>query len=425
MTKIRPFKAVLYNQEKNKDLSRLVCPPYDVISQSRQEYYHNLDPHNLIHILLGRDTPGEDKYERAAKFFNDWLKNKILIQDDKPAIYFYSQEYKIRGEKKARYGFISLLHLETQKSSLFAHEHTRIAPKEDRIKIIRQVKANLSPIFVVFADQKRMIKRTCDHSIKNEKPFIDITDDEGVSHKLWKLTDPAVLTEIGNQMQRENLFIADGHHRYEVACMYRDELCKAQTSFTGEEPFNYIMAYFTNTDSRGLTIFPIHRLVKTPASFDLDSFKSKVKDYFDIEEVKDKARLFFLMEKAGHIEHVLGMCKDKRYWLLRLKNVKILDKEISDKPAEYRMLDVSVLNYIILKKILGMDLQAQNDDIQFIHDTDELLRRVDEDASYMAFVLNPVRIQQIMSVALKGERMPPKSTYFYPKVLSGLVVNKF
>lgn len=278
---------------------------------------------------------------------------------------------------------------------------------------------------MVFADQKRIIQRTRDNYIRDAKPFIDITDDEHVNHKLWKLVNPQVLVEIKNQMQRENIFIADGHHRYEVACIYRDRMLKNQSSSTGEEPFNYIMAYFTNTDSRGLSIFPIHRLVKPPAPFDLNNFKSKLRDFFDIEEVKDKTRFLFLMEKAGSIEHVLGMYKDKRYWLLRLKNVKILDKMITDKQPEYRRLDVSLLNYIVLEKILEMKPQDQEDDIEFIHDTQELIQRTDSDASCLAFLLNPVRIQQIMSVALKGEKMPPKSTYFYPKVLSGLVVNKF
>jgi uncharacterized protein (DUF1015 family) len=423
MTQIRAFNAIIYNQEKVKDLSKVVCPPYDIISVSQQHYYHILSPYNLIHVLLGKDIPGEDKYKRAADYFDAWLKNRILIQDEQPAIYFYSQQYKIKGETKIRLGFISLLRLEDQKSSVFAHEHTQLEPKEDRLKLIRRVKANLSPIFVVFPDTKRIIQRIYQKYMPDKKPFIDLSDDERVIHKVWRLEERQILDDIRLKMHNENIFIADGHHRYEVACTYRDQMRRKSVSLTGQEGFNYIMAYFTNADSRGLTIFPIHRLVKLNPQFDLGDFMHALADYFDIEEVKDKTRFFFLMEKAGSTEHVLGMYKNKRHWLLRLKNVKLPDRMIADRPPEYRSLDISILNYIVIKKILRVDPEDKTS-IEYIHDADELIQRVDSDAAYIAFILNPVRMQQIMSLALKGEKMPVKSTYFYPKVLSGLVINK-
>jgi uncharacterized protein (DUF1015 family) len=192
---------------------------------------------------------------------------------------------------------------------------------------------------------------------------------------------------------------------------------------TGEEDFNYSLSYFTNTDSHGLSILPIHRLVKLDAPADMDNFRLKLRDYFDLEEIKEKTRFFFLMEKGGRTEHVLGMYKDRRYWLLRLKNVKILDSLLGDKPKEYRILDVSILNHIILKKILGVDTQNK-ENIKFSPCAEEFIEQADSNGSYIAFFLNPVKIEQIMAVALKGERMPPKSTYFYPKVISGLVINK-
>lgn len=423
MTYIQPFNAVIYNQEKVRDLNKVVCPPYDIISASLKQHYLDLDRHNLIHILLGKDVPGEDKYKRAAAYFNAWLKDGILIQDRNPAIYFYIQQYKVRGETRTRMGFISLLRLDDQKSSVFAHEHTRLEPKEDRLKLIKRVKANLSPIFAVFPDSKRIIQRTYQKYIQDKKPLIDITDDERVIHRLWRIEEPGVLEEIKTNMRHENIFIADGHHRYEVACTYRDQMRDKLSAATGQEGFNYIMAYFTHADSRGLTIFPIHRLVKLHTQFDQADFMSKLIGYFDIEEVKDKTRFCFLMEKAATCEHALGMYKDKRYWLLRLKNVKILDRTIEDKPAEYRSLDVSILNHIVIKKVLGMDPEDRTE-VEFVHDAEEIMQRVDVDSSYIAFLLNPVKMQQIMSLALKGEKMPPKSTYFYPKVLSGLVINK-
>jgi len=424
MAKIEPFRAVIYNKETIKDIACVVCPPYDVISAEAKEYYQSNSPYNLIHILLGNDIPGEDKYRRAGNYFKDWLKNKILIQDDRPAIYFYSQQYNLKGEKRTRLGFISLLRLEVENSSVFGHEHTRLAPKEDRLSLLKQVKANLSPIFVVFMDNKRIIQRIYQRYIRDKVPFIDMENDDNTVHKLWRLDSPDVLRSIQESILDENIFIADGHHRYEVASSYRDQMQQRLGKITGEEGFNYIMAYFTNTDSRGLSILPVHRLLKLNSPIDTQKLLAGISDYFDVEEIKDKMRFFFLMEKGGRTEHVLGMYKDKRYWLLRLKNIKILDKIINDKPKVYRSLDVAILNHIVLRNVLGYEIE-DNESLEFSPFADGFINEVDNNPAYIAFLLNPVKIQQIISVALNGERMPPKSTYFYPKVLSGLVINKF
>lgn len=424
MAKIKPFKAVIYNRQKVADLSKVTCPPYDIISPASQQRYQDTSPYNLIHMLLGKDTPGEDKYARAGVYFNNWIKDKIFIQDEKPAIYFYLQEYNLKGERKKRMGFIGLLHLDDKNSSVYAHENTRAEAKEDRLKLIREVKANLSPIFAVFADKKRIIQYLYQHYARDEKPFIEITDDEKTVHKVWRLDDAGVLARIGASIQSENVFIADGHHRYEVGCAFREETRRRINTITGEEDFNYILAYFTNTDPIGLTILPIHRLVKLDKKLELNSFLFSLKDYFDVETVKDKARFFFLLEKAGRAEHVIGMYQAGRWWLLRLKNVRILDKLMCDKPKEYRVLDVSILNYIVLKKILGLDL-TDKESVNFEPNAEILLEKSGSDPAYIAFFLNSVKVEQIMAVALAGEKMPPKSTYFYPKVLSGLVINKF
>lgn len=422
MTQIAPFRAVIYNPQKIKDLTEVVCPPYDIISSARQEYYHQLNPYNYIHILLGRDIPGEDKYCRAKNYFNHWLKEKIFIQEEKPAVYFYSQQFSLKGEKKTRLGFIALLRLEDKRASIFGHESTRVEPKEDRLKLIKQVKASLSPIFAVFSDRKRIIQRTYEHYLQDKSPLMDIIDGEKTEHKLWRLDSPEIISSIQSAMQEENIFIADGHHRYEVACAYREEMKKSGL-YSEDAPFNYILSYFTNTESQGLVILPIHRLLKLDKGIDLDDFKSRLKGYFDVEEIKDKTKFFFLMQKAGNAEHVIGMYKNKNFWLLRLKNIKILDKMISDKPRICRFLDISILNHIILKAIFNIELEDK-ERITFSAQPDELIQQVDSHDSYAAFFLNPVKIRQIMQIALEGEKMPAKSTYFYPKVLSGLVINK-
>ncbi len=425
MTKIKPFKAVVYNPEKIKDFNQVVCPPYDVISPSAQQTYHERSEYNFIHMDLPKDAAGDDKYRRSAAIFRDWLKEKILIQDERPAIYFYSQQYIIRGEKKTRLGFISLLRLGDENSSaVFGHENTHMEAKEDRFKLLKQVKANLSPIFVIFLDKKRIIQRIFQKYICSKEAFIEVVDDEKTLHKLWRLDDPLLLKMVEDSMDNENMFIADGHHRYEVACAYRDLMReKLGAQFTGEEDFNYYLSYFTNTDPRGLSISPIHRLFTLDNQLDLQDFILRAKEYFDVDQVKDKVRFFFLMEKAGCTEHLLGVYKDKKYFLLRLKNIKILDKLIVDKPKEYRTLDVAILNFLVLKNILNFDLNNLPS-VRYNPDSEEFINEVDGDSLKIAFFLNPVKIGQIINVALGGNKMPPKSTYFYPKVLSGLVVNK-
>jgi len=424
MIKVKPFNAVFYNQEKVKSLSSVVCPPYDVISPDEQDYYYDLDPHNFIRILFGKDAPGEDKYKRSGALLSRWLEEKILIHDQKKAVYFYSQQYNIKGEKKTRFGFIALLKLGDSASPVFGHEHTRIEAKEDRLKILRSVNANLSPIFIVSKDNKRIIQRVFSRYIKDSSPFMEAQDYEKTLHKIWRIDSPELLDMIEFGMLNEDAFIADGHHRYEVSCAYRDEIKeKLGNKFSEDSSFNYTLAYFTNTDQRGLSILPIHRLLKLDKPLDLGSFLLELNEHFDVEEVKDKNRFFFLMEKGGLSEHLLGMYKDKRFWILRLKNIGILDKLISDKPKEYRSLDVSILNSIIFKDILGYDSVTRNN-LKYSPTPDELIEGVDNEPLNVAFFLNPVKMEQIIALALKGNKMPAKSTYFYPKVLSGLVINK-
>ncbi len=318
------------------------------------------------------------------------------------------------------------MHLGDKKSSVYSHEHTRLEPKEDRLRLIRQVKANLSPIFLIFPDNKRIVQRTYQHHIQSQSPFMEVTDKERVTHKLWRIDAPEVLAALQASMQKENIFIADGHHRFEVALAFR-ELMKKKLgdAFTGNESFNYILTYFTNAPSLGLCILPVHRLVKTRPKFDYKSFIQKLRDNFYVEEkIKDKIQLFFLMEKGGRTEHVLGMYKEGRYHLLRLKNIRILDKMMSGKSREYRSLDVSILNNLILKNILKLDIEDKTNIFYSPH-ADEFIDKVDRVSSLIAFFLNPTKISEILSVAMNNERMPSKTTYFYPKVLSGLLIHRF
>jgi uncharacterized protein (DUF1015 family) len=424
MANIKPFSGFCYNADKISEVSKVICPPYDIITPLAQEHYHKKSPYNIIRLELGMDIAGQDKYRRAAVEFNKWIKEQILIQDKTPAIYFYNQDYNLKGERRSRLGFIALLQLEDKRNAVFPHERTRLEPKEDRLRLIKRVKANLSPIFVLFSDQERIIRRTYEQYIKDATPAIAAVDEERVSHKIWKLDAADALKRIQAQMLNKNIFIADGHHRYEVATSFREHMKKKLGSLSSESDINYIMAYFTSIESHGLSILPVHRLIRKVGNFRMDNFKEAIKEYFDIQELKDKNKFLFLMEKAGARQNTLGMYKDKTFYLLRLKSIKILDKEILDRPKDYRALDVSILNYLILRKFFALDLEDK-EKIKFSPDCAEFISEVDHNKNSLAFFLNPVKVEQLVSIAAKGEIMPSKSTYFYPKVPAGLVINKF
>jgi len=422
MAKIKPFRGVFYNSQKIPELWRVVCPPYDVINARQQEFYHSLSPYNIIQLILGKDIPQQDKYLKAKEYFHKWLQDKILIQDDSYSIYFYLQEYKIKGEKRSRFGFIALLNL-AESNSIFSHEHTRIEPKEDRLRLLEAVKANLSPIFVLFRDKLRIIMRIYEEYLKDKKPFMELTDTEGIYHKLWRIDEPYYLNLFQEALKDREIFIADGHHRYEVALNYRQRMREKEKLDSKEEKsFDYIMAYFTPIESRGLLILPIHRLIRG-TDISLETLKEKVEKYFSLEEIKDKNQFFFFLEKAGLSQPTLGLYINQHYFILRLKNIAILDKIMHDKPRAYRRLDAAILNSFILEDALNIDTQDKKK-VVFGVEPDELIMQADKEENSFVFFLNPVKIEDMLNIACEGHRLPPKSTYFYPKVLSGLIINK-
>jgi uncharacterized protein (DUF1015 family) len=422
MTEINTFKAIVFNPDKVKDLSKVFCPPYDVISKKEQNMYYKKNPNNFIRVILGKDLPGdnlrENRYTRARKTFEKWLKTGILREDKERSFYFYSQEYVYKGERRSRLGFIGLLRLKqsSKKSKIFPHESTQWEAKEDRFQLIKRLKANLSPIFVLFSDKDKMISRIFDRYLLGEEPFIDISDMEGIKTRLWRLSDDTVVKRLKEYMKDKSIYIADGHHRYEVAQFFCNIMKKKKRNkFTGKEDFNYIMAYFTDLNSKDLQILPIHRLIKR-LPLDINVLQGD----FSIEKVKDKYELFILLRKAGIAEHAYGIYKDSKYFLLRFNYPSRLDQYISIGSREFKNLDVSILQYIIFKK-----LKVKDKDVVYIKDEEQAINMVDEQKAEAVFFLNPVKIEQLRIIASGGEKMPPKSTYFYPKVLSGLVINQF
>lgn len=420
MSSIKPFRAIHYNPAKIKDLRQVVCPPYDVISPEEEETLRHLSPHNFVHLALVRDQAGDDRnnnrYTRAQKTFEEWLRDGILIQDEKETVYFYRQEYKIQGQKYSRLGFISLMRLEDgQDSRIKPHENTHSHVVEDRLKLWQSVNADLSCIFVCYSDRQKKIEKIFNRKILEQRPLVDIVDNDGVGHKLWRMDDLDLIHEINESMGEQHFFIADGHHRYRVANeLRRIKRAEAGTGFTGEEPFNYVMTYFTNIDSKDLQIFPMHRIVpKFPRDLSL------LEEQFRIDRIRSVEELPIPLARAGQNEHAFGLYTRGGVQLLRLKNKLLIDKYIQEGSTEYKHLDATILKHFVFDK-----MGIQPEDIIYTKDLHDVMTTVQEGRADAGFIMNPVKISQLKAIALNEERMPPKTTYFYPKVLSGLTVYK-
>ncbi len=415
MSQIKPFQAVHFNPEKAGEMTHLACPPYDVISAKQLDAFHRSSKYNFTHIMLPKDGKNESRYVRAKKTFEEWLKEEVLVQDDTPSIYFYKQEYKVLGEKHSRLGIISLMKIfDDKESKIFPHEKTHAAAKEDRLKLWKSLAANLSCIFVCFSDKDRKVEQVFLGHVASGQPFIDLRDDDDVRHLVWRLSDPKLIKQIVSSLSQQQVFIADGHHRYEVAKTYRD-LRRAKTGkATGTEPYDYVMTYLTNMDSRDLKIFPMHRIVKKFPR-DLEALE----EYFRIDKIRSKDDLVIMLAKAGKNEHAFGLYTRDGITLLRLKNRLLIDKLIKEGSSEYKRLDATILKHFVLDKA-----GVKSEEIIYTKDVYEVTGMVDGGSADAGFIMNPVKIQQLKAIALNGEKMPPKTTYFYPKVLSGLTVYK-
>lgn len=437
MAEIIPFKGLLYNQKKIGTLQTVVAPPYDVISKSYQEELYRKSDYNIVRLILGKtfenDNDQNNRYTRAARDLNDWLKKEILQQNSCECLYRYSQEYFFNREKRKRVGFIARVKLEElDKGIIFPHEFTFSKPKEDRLKLTRACRVNFSQIFGLFPDSGQ----TADHLIEkglSEQSLLKTEDSEGVIHKFGKILNKEIIEQLVSHMKDKQIFIADGHHRYETALTYRDEMRKKYGSSEGNKPYDYVMMYLTNMDSEGTSIFPIHRLLFDLDNFQPDQLLNSLETFFKIQKFlfsseaeKDKARnhLFQQMELKGKDQFAFGLYSGAQsFYLLLLKNNSFMID--NSKPKDFFELDAFILHSLVIEKIMGIKAESvkNQDHISYKKNEKEAVEMVDSGEYQLAFFLNPTRMEQIKKIAGAGERMPQKSTFFYPKLLSGLVIN--
>lgn len=423
MAKIESFNAIHYNPDVIDEVSKVVCPPYDIIDAKEQEELYQRHPYNYIRLILGKDFAGdtevENKYKRAAGYIEEWLRRNILIQEAQPGIYFYEQVFTIEGKRKSRLGFMALMRLDEEgqdKKTIYPHEHTHQAPKEDRFKLMKCVEANLSPIFTIFSDTEKFTQGIFEKKVKPAlKPLFDITDWMGIEHRLWSVNEKSLIEDIKEFMKDKDIFIADGHHRHEVAKWFRDY--KRQNSPAAfKDSYNYIMTFFTPLEDDGLCVLPTHRLLKN-VHFNPESLSS----CFLIKEVDSKDALVKEMEEKKDEVGVFGLYQNNKFTLLKISEKRECNRFIQEGPKEYKNLDVVILHKVIFDNFLKIQLPQ----IQYEVDLDTAIASVDQKVHDALFILNPTKIEQIESIALGGEVMPQKSTYFYPKLMSGFLIHKF
>lgn len=426
MPKIRPFRALRYNRDIIRDISRVVAPPYDIIPPKLQNELYAKHPANVIRLILGKvkktDNAKDNRYTRAAGILREWIDKGILIQDKKPAIYIYTQRYIYGGKTIDRFGFISRIGLDLgRKTKIKPHENTLLAPKLDRLSLTRATKCNLSPIFVLYEDKGRKVRSVLRSFISKNKPAIDVNFQD-VNNKVWVMDDPALIKKVEKVLGRSDVFIADGHHRYEVARMYAREIEKKKVPASEKENSKYTMAYFVESEEKSLTVLPAHRAVKDMGGLSKADAIKKLEKYFAIEKTgtlsKTMSRLKFL--SGGHAFGMYTGGGD--FYILRLRDVKYSDDAIKDKPLDWKRLDVSILHLFIFQDILG--ISDSDDNIDFFKSPADTVSAVRSGKFKIAFFLNPTKAWQVRRIAHIGERMPRKATYFYPKPVSGLVINR-
>jgi len=417
MPEIKAFKGMRYNSEKTDSLADVICQPYDQISNKMQREYKGKSPYNFVRLVLTKYAEGHDRqreYRDAKKFVDQWIKDKVFIQDKNPAIYPYWQEFTMNNQEYVRKGFISLIQLEELGSgNILPHEKTLSKPKADRLNLLRITHKDFEPIFLLYTDQKMTVNALMEKYCADD-PLIAVKDDKSVTHKLWRIEDRDVINTIASHLKNSVFVIADGHHRYETAYTYSQECKTADT----DRPANYKMVTLVNIDDPGLVILPTHRLVMKIDNFDLVSFLESTERYFDIKKTTAKRMLEDLAQCNAH---AFGFYSAQTCYILILKSLDPMKKLLGDRSDAYRNLDVAILHTLLLEEVLGISPETIEDHVRYERGLPVTMKRVGTGEFQFAFIMNPTRPEQVRDIALKKERMPQKSTDFFPKLISGLV----
>ncbi|HJM82682.1 MAG TPA: DUF1015 domain-containing protein [Nitrospinota bacterium] len=428
---IEPFKGVIYNRDIIDNIMDVLAPPYDVISEQEQQELYDKHRRNVIRLILGKtessDAETNNRYTRAATTLDEWLQDGILTRLNKPTIYLYAQDFVLNGKTLRRTGFICRVKIEEYGNSIFPHEKTLAGPKIDRLKLIRACEMNLSPVFGLYTDKDRMLDNLWKPVMRAKADF-STTDSAGVSHFMWFVDDKDIIGKVKGLLIDHPVVIADGHHRYETAKNYRNERRKhGGSSNDNIENYDYVMMFLANTKDQGFTVLPTHRLVKE-ANLDTDKILECLSVNFHVEEktLTSNTLPTLLDELASAGKSVVSFifyAGGGKAFLLKLKK----NPERTGDPAEdaVKKLDVFILEEKIFVQAMEISREAVTNKqaVGFTSEAKDAIAAVDSKTVKYAFLLNYTSVHSVMDVASKGGIMPQKSTYFYPKLITGLVFN--
>ncbi len=427
MATIAPFTPLRYNPDLVPDLGAVIAPPYDVISPKKRLELTERDGRNVVRLILPEgDAPA--KYDTAAELFGDWIEAGVLIRDGAPGIWVYAQsfDHPVSGERIDRLGFISRLHLEPFSAGIvLPHERTLSGPKADRLKLMEATHANLEPIFGVYPDNDDRSGRRL-RAIAETAPLIVATDADGVEHRLWHLTSAAPIDDLRGDLDGRPVFIVDGHHRYETALNYQKAL-RAERGSDEPAPEDWIMIFLTPMSDPGLVILPTHRIIHSLPSFDFSAMLDRIRDSFELHEPPSVDAALLELE-AEPERPTLLLAADDRLVVARLRaGVDAADLVGDGLSEQLKELDVTILHEFILERILGIDKEAQaaQTNLEYVKTVDDALQATERPEVNLVVLMNPTRLDQVEQVALSGQVMPQKSTFFYPKLASGLLFNSF
>jgi len=431
MANIRPFRGVRYNPAVVEDLSRVVSQPYDRVRYGLQDKYYALHPKNIVRITKGREFDDDDAkhnvYTRAREYYQTWLDDGVLSREGAPALYVYRQTFTLPdGTERTRKALGAALELSPFGAGIvLPHERTLSGPKVDRLNLLRATAVNFGLIFMLYPDPENRVNALLDAAIGDRAPNADVRElfEKDVRQQLWVVQDPMVLSAVAAEVApKRNLIIADGHHRYETALNYRDEMRKQHPKAPPDAAFNYRMVTLVSMDDPGLTILPTHRQIHSYTAKTTDQILADAAEYFEVTPMADRTALEGALAMASLTDRRIGFY-DGHYHLLRFKSPEIMAQIAPDRAEEWRMLDVSILHELLIERVMGISKEqiAAHENIDYHRDLDLALTNVDEGEALCVYIMNPTRMAEVRACSDQGAKMPQKSTDFYPKVITGLV----
>jgi uncharacterized protein (DUF1015 family) len=436
MSQIIPFQGTLYDTAVIGDIKNVVAPPYDIIDPAGQKALHDRHPQNIIRLELGLDQAGDspthNRYTRAAVTLKDWLKSGALKREQQPTIYYHTIEYlppysAPGAPTKILRGFLVVTKLEALDSGhIYPHENTRAAAKTDRLNLLEACRANFSPIWSLYSDPQGLIIGLLEAEVKGKPARYDFQDDVGCRQRLWAVTEPAVLKQIVDTMQSKPLFIADGHHRYETALNYEQLRRQQADSPAGLQPYDGVLMLLAPLEDPGLTVLPTHRVLTTAVP-SLSEIKELLEHAFEFHEYRFDAetehvtrrKFLEILRSEGRVTPMFGLSLRSTNAYVRLELRPSHHPSSTASPRE--KLDVSILQRQVISELCPS--QKEQEAILYTKDDHEALDWVAQGTGTGALLLNATKVSEVQAVATAGERMPHKSTYFYPKPLTGLVIN--